>query len=216
MLDVCGRTDIGNGDNFAGTIIPGSLTLAGFSEMTTHQGSIRNYGYIWNDSGDVYVGCTKWENGPNSIPQTQLGGIGSLTVVDSALLNCNGSIQVGIHLGTGTMLVGNGADSPLVTTVDELNAGHTYGSGLLTVNSGTVTVGTDIRIGYDGGTGVFNMNGGLVTVAEWIEVGHGDNISGGTGVVDMNGGNDYSKCQPDGRDDRLQRNGRVEPGGRIS
>jgi fibronectin-binding autotransporter adhesin len=198
VLDVSGRTHIGNGSDSAGTQSHGSLMLAGFSQMSTQPGTLRNHAGISNDSGDVNVGCAEWENGLSPIPQTQLGGIGSLTAVDFAVLNCNGSIQVGIHSGNGAMLVGNGGDAPAVTTVSELNAGHTSGTGLLTVNSGSVTVGTNMRIGYDGGAGVFNMNGGLVTVGEWIEVGHGDTIFGGTGVVNMNGGLIIQNVSPNG------------------
>ena len=63
-LNVVGRTNIGNNNNAGGgPLSDGSLTLKGYATMNTSPGTMRNYGWLWTDGGDVYVGCNEYWNG---------------------------------------------------------------------------------------------------------------------------------------------------------
>ena len=219
ILDVGGRTNIGNGNDYAGghTSV-GSLTLAGLTMMTTHAGTMRNYGWVWNDGGDVYVGCAEWDNGANGRTQTQGGGIGSLTVKDSATLSIpTGQFYVGVHSGTGTcsltgsggisainsfvgllngvgdMTMGNGVDNPTVNMSNEFRVGDS-GYGTFTMNSGNIAC-AQFRVGYNGygnadNYGVMTMNNGSVNVTDWVQVGNNDGGTNGNnvGTFTMNNG----------------------------
>jgi autotransporter-associated beta strand protein len=161
-LDVAGRTNIGNGDNQAGVRSVGSLTLSDNATMNTRVGATRNYGWIWNDGGDVYVGCAEWDNGPNPRPQTQLGGSGSLTVKDYATLNLpTGSMAVGMHSGTGTAAVSNHG---VINCGSEIWLGVSPGScGTLSINDSASVSCTRLMFGGSSSTSaLIDLNGGVL------------------------------------------------------
>jgi autotransporter-associated beta strand protein len=158
-LDVTGRTNIGNGDNYAGTRSVGSLTLSGLASMTTRPGTMRNYGWVWNDGGDVYVGCAEWDNGANPQYQTQLGGSGSLTVKDLATANLpTGSMCIGMHSGTGTVVVSNYG---VINCGGDINLGVGLGArASLSVNdSGFVTCWQVLFGGADSTSATISLSG---------------------------------------------------------
>ncbi len=183
VLNVVGRTNIGNEANggVGSNVSNGSLTLSGNATMNTAWGPMRNYGWTWGDGGDIYVGCSEWENGVNATTQTLAGGVGALTVRDNATLNCSGQLVVGAHGGTGTVNVSGGQVTINGDTYIGLagsNVGN-YGYGTFTQTGGTVYVGA-LRIGYSSGAnGVVNISGGPLTIGGDAFVGE----AGGTGTM---------------------------------
>jgi autotransporter-associated beta strand protein len=194
-LDVSGRTNIGNNNNLSGgPLSSGILTLSGFATMNTHPGPARNWGAIWGDTGDVYVGCNEWENGAVPFPGTHtgLGGVGSLIVKDAAQLTVGGdvggsaSVQVGINGGTGTMLVSNTA---MVYVAADINVGYLSGFGTVTMTDASTILksalfNSYVTIGCNG-AGVWDHKGGFADLRTSVYVGQ----SGGTGTLNLDGGN---------------------------
>jgi fibronectin-binding autotransporter adhesin len=171
VLDITGRTNIGNGSlNLTSPGAQGSLTLSGNTVMHTHPGTMRNYGWLWTDGGDVYVGCNEWDNGVNvRTPLTQVGGTGTLTVKDTASMIVQGVLQVGVNGGNGTFNMTGG-----------------------NVVAGDFWIGNAANVGVDVATttGVANISGGKLVSRGWISV--GGSREGGVGTVTVSGTADVS------------------------
>ena len=153
VVNVSGRTNIGNTSSAGAAIANGSLVLAGDTVMTTHPGTMRNWGYLWTDGGDVYVGCNEWEYGAVTYASqggtpTGIGGNGSLTVQDTATLTTSGQIIIGNNGGTGSF----------------------------TQTGGTVNSGGAVRVGCgNGGIGTLSISGGQFNApAGWEAIGIGE------------------------------------------
>ena len=109
---------------------------------------------------------------------------GSL-VIKSGAVTINGRILIGYEAGKtaavqiddGTLTInGNQSNQALII--------GNKGTGVLTINGGTVTVasGKDTYLGYENGSdGTLNLNGGTLTTRRIIE-------NNGSGVVNFNGG----------------------------
>jgi autotransporter-associated beta strand protein len=164
--------DDGNGDLTFGSIggARGSLTVQNNGTVTTRNLTI----------GDAWTGDS---------------GVGIAKVLDNAHLNVLGSLILGNNAGgSGSLTVGTGTDAPTVNVNGEVIVGDPAmtaagGAGTITVNSGTLNIGTQARIGYNG-QGVLAVNGGSVSVPYWLQVGNVDSGTDGlgSGVVNMNGG----------------------------
>jgi len=173
QITVGGCTLIGNGGDYAGTRSKGSLTLKGMATMTTSQGVMRNYGWIWNDGGTVIVGGAEWERNVNDTGSWgQEGGIGTLTIQDNAQLNVPAAnVHIGMHSGTGTLdMSGSGA----IVTGGRLFVGYVAGVG--TVNmSGDSSIATSNGIdiaSVQGAQGTMTMrDSSKITVAGELRVG---------------------------------------------
>ena len=118
--------------------------------MTTSGGTMRNYGWVWSDGGDVYVGTSEWENGVNATTQVQYGGIGALTIQDNANLTCS-TFVTGADGGTATITLSGSGN--LTTRYDAYlgNMGDPYGNvGISTMtmsNSSSATIGGRFALG---------------------------------------------------------------------
>ncbi|MGB7735181.1 MAG: autotransporter-associated beta strand repeat-containing protein, partial [Thermoguttaceae bacterium] len=195
-LNVYGRTYIGTEANggAGASISNGSLTLAGSATMTTSGGQIRNYGWTWWDGGDVYVGCSEWENGDNATTQTLWGGSGSFTVQDYATANVN-QLIVGTHGGTGTA---NFSGNAVVTVRSNFDIGDSataglggaYGTCTMSGNA-KVTEAGQFQVGTNGGTGtlVMSNNSSISKTGGEFYIGAYGN---GNGTMTMNDNSSFS------------------------
>lgn len=63
------------------------------------------------------------------------------------------------------------------------------GNGTVNVNTtGTLAIGNDLALGTAGATGVMNVNSGTITTGGWNFFGKNENGQGGTGTLNMSGG----------------------------
>ena len=173
VLNVYGRTDIGDLANNTNTVLSrGSLTLSGNARMTTKPGSFTNgLGWGWTDGGDVYVGCSEWEEGYNGTdwsgtPQTLAGGVGDMTVKDNAILKISGNLAIGAHGGTGTFTIQNSAFASCnIVEFGVATAGlGAAGNGTLNLNGGVLATNYILAATTSGDTNVatVNLNGGTL------------------------------------------------------
>jgi len=113
------------------------------------------------------------------------GGTGTFNLANTA---ATGGTLTGFGQGSGSFTVGNTDTGGRLYIGGNQNAGG-GGTGTLNVNTtGTLTVRNDLNVGQAGGTGVMNVDSGTITTGGWNFIGGNQGSGGSNGTFNMNGG----------------------------
>ena len=207
VVDIVGRTNVGEGTtNGTNVTSNGLLTLSGHAVMTTHPGTMRNYGWVWTDGGDLWVGVNEWDNDVNPTIQSTWGGSGTVVVGDYAKLDISGGLDAGFHGGTGSItLMGNSytivRGGWAALTIGAAGTGTTLSDGVTVVpdnGRATITIqdnavlyapNASVFLGRYGAQGIWNQAGGLATVS-YFDMGEYNwgGVNTSTTAINLTGG----------------------------
>jgi fibronectin-binding autotransporter adhesin len=114
--------------------------------------------------------------------------------VSNATLNVQGSLEVGLAAGAGTMALSTGGVLNVTAGTVEVGIGGGIGStGAVSQTGGSINTSDQIWIGQGAdGSGSYTLSGGTVNVNDWVAVGRADATGSfslsGTGVLNLYGG----------------------------
>lgn len=151
-----------NGGN-AANLPKGSMTLNGSSSLTVSGASF-------------FVGESD-------------GADMTLTVNNTATVNSNPRIQLGVNNAIGTLNMNGGTVIAKGITIAQGNNNTKTGTGTVTINAGTFTSSEDVILGFAGNNnlGKLTLNGGTfnmgTTAIKWMRVGQWDTSKGQVDIL---------------------------------
>ncbi len=151
-----------NGGN-AANLPKGSMTLNGSSSLTV---SGANFFVGESDGADM-----------------------TLTVNNTASINSNPRIQLGVNNAIGTLNMNGGTVIAKGITIAQGNNNTKTGTGTVTINAGTFTSSEDVILGFAGNNnlGKLTLNGGTfnmgTTAIKWMRVGQWDTSKGQVDIL---------------------------------
>ena len=111
-------------------------------------------------------------------------GVGTYNLANT---NAAGGTLTGFGQGSGSILIGNNGPGGRLYVGGDQDGG--LGTGTVNVNTtGTMTIRNDLALGSSGGTGVMNVDSGTITTGGWNFIGKNEGGTGGNGTLNMSGG----------------------------
>jgi len=182
----------------------GTLTLTSGTYTTPNSIFLGGKGYESNgtkaENGalEIKEGVTLTVNGSTNVGNSQIGGIGTLTL-NGGTLNAGNALYVGVNAGSGTVTAKDGATITVASgsTGAVFAMSHRNISGLtdtvtLTGSTSSITVGAKggvrdyTSIGHSAGTATLNLkDGSTATFHDQTIVGE---IGGSNGTINVTGG----------------------------
>ncbi|MEN3940921.1 PEP-CTERM sorting domain-containing protein [Prosthecobacter sp. SYSU 5D2] len=200
-VSLSGGQLIVTGTTIVGSSGEGSLTITGVAEGQQHQFGIINIGASNNDSssGTVLIDMADPTDAITIAGALNIGNSGkaSFTFIEGTINATTGFTNAAnvnsneANGRTAIVIIGDGTSTPTLNISGDNFEAADNGTGIVTMNSGTLNqTNNNLIIGQTSTSdGTFNLNGGTLNITNMVRVG---NSAGGTGTFNVAGGDVFA------------------------